>query len=151
MVFGVPGSLVGDPVQFCPEVRRASSPPLPRFDSPPVFGSLLDQRRGGRFAVAPEDIIEARQRYEPDSGVLATEMRSPTGLVRVTDALTLRRGADLTEDAPAARCELLRSVVVLDGEVRVAVVIEPRGGASASPRAGGLRIRCVQRPTSTCR
>ena len=81
---------------------------LPRFDSPPVFCSILDHRRGGQFLIAPEDLTVARQRYEPDSGVLTTEMRTQSGLVRVTDAMTLRNGADLTTDASAARGELLR-------------------------------------------
>jgi GH15 family glucan-1,4-alpha-glucosidase len=53
---------------------------LPRFDSPAVFCSLLDTTRGGALRLAPETVIEARQRYELDSGVLVTELRSPTGL-----------------------------------------------------------------------
>jgi GH15 family glucan-1,4-alpha-glucosidase len=66
----------------------------PRFDSPPVFCRILDARRGGAFTLAPEGLIESRQFYEPDTAVLVTEMRGPAGLVRVTDALTLRQGAD---------------------------------------------------------
>src|SRR6516165_6315194 len=64
---------------------------LPRFDSEPVFCGLLDRERGGHFTITPEELTEARQRYEPDTGVLVTELRSPTGLVRLTDALALRR------------------------------------------------------------
>ena len=85
-------------------------------------------------------MIEARQRYEPDTAVLVTELRSPTGLLAVTDALALRPAADLSDDAPAGRRELIRSAVVLDGSVRFRVEIEPRGGASAEPGAGGLTI-----------
>jgi GH15 family glucan-1,4-alpha-glucosidase len=51
---------------------------LPRFDSEPLFCGLLDDARGGCFTVAPVEVIEARQRYERDTGVLVTEMRSPT-------------------------------------------------------------------------
>src|SRR5215475_2722963 len=40
---------------------------LPRFDSEPLFCCLLDHAKGGRFTVAPEDLVEARQRYEPDT------------------------------------------------------------------------------------
>ena len=60
------------------------------------------------------------------------------------DALTLRSGA--AEDAPAGYCELLRSVSVLDGRVRLRVEITPRGGAKAERSQGGLRIRCAARP-----
>src|SRR5215510_7590943 len=56
---------------------------LPRFDSEPLFCSLLDPAGGGCFNVAPEEVVEARQRYEADTAVLVTELRSPTGLVAV--------------------------------------------------------------------
>ena len=92
---------------------------LPRFDSEPVFCGLLDRDRGGHFTITPDGLTEARQRYEPDTGVLVTELRSPTGLVRLTDALALRSGADLTDDVPGGRGELVRSAVVLDGSVRL--------------------------------
>src|SRR5215468_7364185 len=119
---------------------------LPRFDSEPLFCGLLDDARGGSFTVAPEEVIEARQRYEPDTAVLVTELRSPTGLLAVTDALALRPGAVLSDDAPAGRRELIRSAVVLDGSVRVRVDIEPRGGASARAVAGGLAVDAWRRP-----
>jgi GH15 family glucan-1,4-alpha-glucosidase len=119
---------------------------VPRFDAPPLFCKILDARRGGAFAVAPEGAIESRQAYEPDSGVLATELRSASGLTRITDALTFRAGAELAEDAPAGRGELLRSVRVLEGKVRLRIVIEPRGGAEAERRGDGLRLSCAARP-----
>ena len=119
---------------------------VPRFDSEPLFCSILDVHRGGSFRIAPEDLVEARQRYELDSGVLVTELRGPTGLVRVTDCLALRSGADLSEDTAAGRGELLRSVAVLDGTVRLLVDIEPRGGATLERCGGGLRIRVDRRP-----
>src|SRR5262250_2021322 len=119
---------------------------LPRFDSEPVFCGLLDRERGGRFTIAPEDLTEARQRYEPDTGVLVTELRSPTGLVRLTDALALRAGADLTDDVPGGRGELIRSAVVLDGSVRLRVELEPRGGAQTWMAASGLRLNPSRRP-----
>jgi GH15 family glucan-1,4-alpha-glucosidase len=119
---------------------------LPRFDSEPLFCGLLDQGRGGRFTVAPDEVVEARQRYEPDTAVLVTELRSPTGLVAVTDALALRPGSDLSDDAPAGHRALIRSAVVLDGAVRLRVELDPRGGASAHRAAGGLSVDARARP-----
>ena len=119
---------------------------VPRFDSEPLFCSLLDARRGGAFRIAPEEVTDARQRYEPDSGVLVTELGCPTGVLRITDCLTLRSGADLAEDTPAARGELLRSVVVLEGTVRLHVSVDPRGGATAERSGSGLRIRAARHP-----
>ncbi len=88
---------------------------LPRFDAPPLFCRLLDARRGGAFTIAPEDIVTSRQFYEPSTGVLVTEMRSPSGLVQLTDALLLRAGIDLSEGIAAGRHQLLRAVRVLQG------------------------------------
>src|SRR5689334_585317 len=119
---------------------------LPRFDSEPLFCGLLDRDRGGHFTIAPDGLTEARQRYEPDTGVLVTELLSPTGLVRLTDALALRSGADLTDDVPGGRGELVRSAVVLDGNVRLRVELEPRGGAQTWMAASGLRLNPSRRP-----
>ena len=119
---------------------------VPRFDSDPLFCGLLDRQRGGFFRIAPEDLVESRQRYEPDTGVLITELRGTTGVVRVTDALTLRTGADLREDAPASRRELLRQVQILEGRVRLRIELEPRGGADLEPRGAGWRLRCPRHP-----
>ncbi|MBD0424779.1 glycoside hydrolase family 15 protein [Streptomyces sp. TRM S81-3] len=119
---------------------------LPRFDSEPVFCGLLDHARGGHFTLAPEDPVEARQRYEPDTGVLTTELRSATGLVRITDALVLRSGADLTDDVPADRAELVRSAQVLHGHVRLRMELEPRGGGQTRSLFSGLEVRPSRRP-----
>jgi GH15 family glucan-1,4-alpha-glucosidase len=118
---------------------------LPRFDSEPLFCGLLDDTRGGCFTVAPDEVVESRQRYATDTAVLITEMRSPTGLVAVTDALALRPGTVLSDDAPAGRRELVRSAVVLDGSVRLGVELEPRGGATARRAANGLSVEAWRR------
>src|SRR5262245_55667721 len=113
---------------------------LPRFDSDPVFCGLLDVANGGRFVLAPppQDIVAARQYYERDTAVLHTEFQTTDGRVRVTDAIALRAGADLTDDAPGTRAELVRSATVLDGSVQLLVELKPRGGGSVQPTAGGL-------------
>jgi GH15 family glucan-1,4-alpha-glucosidase len=118
---------------------------LPRFDSEPLFCGLLDDAKGGCFTVAPDEVVEARQHYEPDTAVLITELRGPTGLVALTDALALNPGTDLSEDAPAGRHELIRSAVVLEGSVRLRVELEPRGGASAQAAADGLSVEAYGR------
>jgi GH15 family glucan-1,4-alpha-glucosidase len=118
---------------------------LPRFDSEPLFCGLLDATRGGSFTVAPDEVVEARQRYEPDTALLVTELRGPTGVVAVTDALALRPGSDLSDDAPAGHGALIRSALVLDGSARLRVELEPRGGATAHAVAGGLAVQAQGR------
>jgi len=119
---------------------------LPRFDSEPLLCGLLDNSAGGHFTVTPNELVEARQRYEPDTGILITEMRSQTGVVRITDALALRSGADLTDDAPAGRAELVRTAQVISGNVQLHVDLEPRGGAQAHAAFSGIEILPSRRP-----
>jgi GH15 family glucan-1,4-alpha-glucosidase len=119
---------------------------VPSFDSEPLFCGLLDHANGGAFTIAPERLVEARQRYEPDTGVLITELRCDTGVVRLTDALALRSGADLCDDAPVDRRELVRAAEVLSGHVRLRVSVQPRGGAQMRPAFNGLAIECVREP-----
>jgi alpha,alpha-trehalase len=114
---------------------------VPRFDSPPVFAKILDTERGGAFSIILEDLAESRQYYVEDTGVLVTELRSPSGLVRITDAMSLRSGVNLHEDAPPGRRELLRKVEVLKGPVNLRLEIAPRGGGEMSRSSGGYQIK----------
>jgi GH15 family glucan-1,4-alpha-glucosidase len=120
---------------------------VPSFDSEPLFCALLDHARGGEYRVTPDGLVEARQRYEPDTGVLITELRSDTGVVQLTDALALRSGSDLGDDAAANRGELVRSAVVLHGSVRLRVSVQPRGGAQIRAAFNGLAVECARQPT----
>jgi alpha,alpha-trehalase len=115
---------------------------VPRFDAPALFARLLDVSRGGAFVLAPDEIREARQYYLGDTAILITEIRTASGLVQLTDALTTRSGASLTEGLSVARGELLRRVQVLEGAVTMRMELKPRGGAEATARGDGLQIRC---------
>src|SRR5213593_5189814 len=45
----------------------------PRFDSPSVFGAILDRRRGGRYRISPTvGVGTVKQLYFPDTNVLIT-------------------------------------------------------------------------------
>ena len=121
---------------------------VPHFDSPPLFSSILDARpgKGGQFRLSLDGLTEARQRYADDTGVLVTELRSSEALVTVTDALTLHKGADLSEDTTAARQELIRVVRVVNGHARLHVDISPRETIQQERASGGVRLRCPSRP-----
>jgi GH15 family glucan-1,4-alpha-glucosidase len=106
---------------------------LPRFDSPSIFGTLLD-RQAGSFRFAPFGInIPNARTYEPGTNVLTTTWHTPTGWVEVQDALTMgpRTGDDTVtphtrpptdEDADHM---LVRTARCLDGRVEMELICEP--------------------------
>ncbi len=58
----------------------------PRFDSSFVFGSLLDDKKGGEFSILPISTeYTSKQYYIENTNVLRTEITSEDGTYRVTD------------------------------------------------------------------
>lgn len=58
----------------------------PRFDSPSVFGALLDEDGGGHFRIRPaRGGYEAKQMYFPDTAVLITRFITEDGVGEVVD------------------------------------------------------------------
>ena len=95
---------------------------LPRFDSPSVFGALLDQGRGGVLAATPtRRPFESIQRYEPETNVLETTFRVPgEGEARLVDFMPWG------DEAGAPPGVVFRRVDGLAGEVELDVVVDPR-------------------------
>ncbi len=106
---------------------------VPRFDSPSVFGTLLD-RQAGAFRLGPFGInVPAGRQYENGTNILVTTWHAPTGWVVVRDALTMgpRRGEDQVtpHTRPPADDDgdhmLVRTVHCLEGSVDIELVCEP--------------------------
>jgi alpha,alpha-trehalase len=106
---------------------------VPRFDSPSVFGTLLD-RQAGSFRLGPFGINHPTARiYEPGTNIVNTTWNTPTGWIFVRDALTIgpRRGEDTItpHTRPPADDDadhmLVRLVVCLEGNVEIELVCEP--------------------------
>ena len=56
----------------------------PRFDSPSVFGAILDADRGGLFRISPcGDGWSSKQLYLPDTNVLITRFLTSEGVGEV--------------------------------------------------------------------
>ncbi len=59
---------------------------LPHFDSPSVFAALLDDRKGGRFRIAPAgDEFRRKQFYWPDTAILVTRFLHEQGVGEIED------------------------------------------------------------------
>ena len=93
----------------------------PRFDSPSVFGSLLDSERGGYFRIRPAtESYVTRQLYFPDTAMLITRFMTEDGVGEVTDFMPIA-GARATD-----RHRLVRQLRTVRGEMRFEAEIRPR-------------------------
>jgi GH15 family glucan-1,4-alpha-glucosidase len=98
---------------------------LPRFDSPSVFGRLLDER-AGFWSICPIGVTAVSRRYLDRSLVLETTFQTATGTMRLIDALAVgpdNRGHALGRGAPHL---LLRRAVAVAGELEVEMDYSPR-------------------------
>ena len=115
--------IVGD-MNSCALVGRNGSIDwacFPRFDSPSMFASLLDDTAGGRFSIAPVDAHTSTQRYLPDTNVLETTFETPDGAATVLDFMPLARPSEIS-----APHEIHRVVKGVRGSVTLRVLFEPR-------------------------
>jgi GH15 family glucan-1,4-alpha-glucosidase len=83
---------------------------LPAFDSPSVFCSILDDEKGGHFALRPVDYTHSYQLYLPDTNVLLTRFFSTDGLAETLDFMPI-----VTH--PGERHRLIRNVRVIRGKM----------------------------------
>jgi GH15 family glucan-1,4-alpha-glucosidase len=98
---------------------------MPHYDSPAVFARILDPG-AGHWSIAPVGPSTSARRYIPGTLVIETTFTTPTGTVRLIDAMAFaegQRGHDLGRDAPH---EILRLVEGVAGTVELEMELAPR-------------------------
>lgn len=95
---------------------------LPRFDSPSVFGAILDQKAGGHFRIAPTDPGNTRQMYLPETNILLTRFLQHDGVGELTDFMPVE--SDEAGYRPR-RHQIIRMLSVIRGTVRFRIECAP--------------------------
>jgi GH15 family glucan-1,4-alpha-glucosidase len=128
---------------------------LPRFDSPSVFGALLDDEHGGHFRVRPAGTdYTTKQMYFPDTAVLVTRFFTEAGVGQVVDFMP--PSGDTATDSH----RLVRMVQCVRGRMSFAMDIAPRfdygrhphqtriseGGAVFAASGATLTLHVVREP-----
>jgi GH15 family glucan-1,4-alpha-glucosidase len=95
---------------------------LPRFDSPSVFGALLDADKGGFFCIAPSDMSEVRcqQLYLPESNILLTRFLSEDGVGEMTEFMPIKQ-----LDEAEHEHRIVRSLSVVHGKLAFTLHCRP--------------------------
>jgi GH15 family glucan-1,4-alpha-glucosidase len=93
----------------------------PHFDSPSVFGAILDDRKGGRFQIEPDcDGVQYRQLYFPDTNVLITRFLSADGVGEIADFMPV-----YPAPSAAPTHQLIRQVKVVRGAMSFRLHCQP--------------------------
>src|ERR1700759_2108176 len=97
---------------------------LPRFDSPFLFGSLLDEENGGPFYIRPaNEQYTSRQYYVTNTNVLCTEFTCADGRFVVKDCAPRMR----IYERQFRPLMLVRKIELLEGTPAINVSCKPRG------------------------
>jgi GH15 family glucan-1,4-alpha-glucosidase len=93
----------------------------PHFDSPSIFGAILDDKNGGRFRIsADSDGVRHKQFYWPSTNVLVTRFLLADGIAELEDFMPV----GLPSDSPEYR-HVYRRVRCVRGSVRISVACRP--------------------------
>lgn len=99
---------------------------LPRFDSEPLFSTLLDARDGGRFLIGPAEGGCGEQTYVDNTNILKTTFDTPSGKFQVLDfAPRFEQSNRMFRPT-----QIFRIVEPLDGSPRIRVQCDPKLGWS---------------------
>lgn len=104
---------------------------LPRFDSEPVFATLLDRDRGGEFIIGPARGGMGTQRYLPNTNILETRFEDADGIFRVLDFAP----RFMQHERSFRPTKFVRIVEPISGTPRIRVKCDPiLGWSKARPR-----------------
>lgn len=107
----------------------------PRLDASFVFGSLLDESKGGRFQIGTADGQDGQQRYIENTNVLVTRFETVKGTFEVIDFAPRFRQFDRFYKPKM----LIRIVRPIDGNPTIKVHCEPRYDYGATILSGQTR------------
>jgi GH15 family glucan-1,4-alpha-glucosidase len=92
---------------------------FPYFDSPTIFAALLDDKKGGRFALAPvEKDPNLKQIYLSDSNILLTRFLFKDAVAEISDFMPVGKGEHAHD--------LVRRVKSVRGDIKFRMVCQPR-------------------------
>jgi GH15 family glucan-1,4-alpha-glucosidase len=111
---------------------------IPRFDSPSVFGALLDAHKGGFFRISPQvsssTWIGHRQLYLPETNILITRFLTEDGVGEITDFMPVKLSRIVDHQH-----NILRSVKVVRGTLSFEMICRPAFNYARDPHTVHLQ------------
>jgi GH15 family glucan-1,4-alpha-glucosidase len=108
---------------------------LPRFDSPSVFGAILDANKGGYFRIAPPPTegMQNRQLYIPETNILITRFLTVDGVGEIIDFMPVKFSRNLEHQH-----HIVRAVSVVRGSLSFRMECRPGFNYARDPHRVAL-------------
>ncbi len=113
---------------------------LPRFDSPSLFGAILDHKVGGYFKIAPVRKGNTRQMYLPETNILLTRFLQHDGVGELTDFMPIE--SDEAGYRPR-RHQIIRMLSVVRGTVTFRLECAPAFNFGRNPHDMEIRPKGI--------
>jgi GH15 family glucan-1,4-alpha-glucosidase len=97
----------------------------PRFDSPSIFGAILDSEIGGHWSIRPAQESKVSRRYLDNTNVLETTFACDSGEAVLTDFMPVT-SEHKKRQMLWPEHELVRYLNCAQGEMDVVVIFDPR-------------------------
>jgi GH15 family glucan-1,4-alpha-glucosidase len=101
---------------------------FPHFDSPSVFGRIVDDKKGGYFQITSTESAHQKQLYWPATNVLITRFLNPDGVGEVTDYMPVGAARDRN-----GYHRIIRRVSVVRGSLKFQVECQPAFNFARDP------------------
>ena len=96
---------------------------LPQFDSPSVFGKILDQKKGGSFQILCDNSYSITQKYVDNTCILMTKFDNGSDAFELLDYMPRFQKENGVYYAPPEICRILKLV---KGNPKLKVLYDPR-------------------------
>jgi len=96
---------------------------LPQFDSPSVFGKILDQKKGGSFKILCDNSYSIVQKYVDNTCILMTKFDNGSDAFELLDYMPRFQKENGVYYAPPEICRILKLV---KGNPKLKVLYDPR-------------------------
>jgi len=97
----------------------------PRFDSPSIFGAIIDPKTGGRWSICPLGEAQFSRRYLDNTNVLETTFSQESGKIALTDFMPVT-SEEKKQSFLWPEHELVRQIKCTQGEMELIVDFDPR-------------------------
>ncbi len=122
--------------------------PAPFIDSPSIFASILDDKKGGFWSINPRGKFSSTQKYINHTNILVTKFKTKGGIAELLDFIPIEpeKERKILPKEEKAILEIHRKIICKKGICKFKIIFDPKfnyasGNTIISTIKGGISIR----------